>query len=133
MADVINQIFASIQTQFIDPIGGNLAGIVGPVWFIALVIAVLSLVFGFGGMQRGMKIGALVGLVLFGYVWFGYGDELIGAITGNAAVPGADAAASAPAASPADAGAAQAAPAGTGNGGSAADGVRGLAQASLKG
>lgn len=117
MADVIDRIFASLQEQLVGPLGDNLLQLIGPIWIIALVVAVLSLVFGLGSPQRGMKIGVLAALVVFGFVWFGYGAEIIEAITGNA--PSADPAAAQAAAGP--------------QSGGAAEGVRQIAQASLRG
>ncbi len=97
MGSVINNIFQSVQSQFVDPIGNGLWLIIGPVWAVAFAIALLSLIFGFGSMQRGAKIGIVAGLALFGYVLFGFGGDVVSGITGGAvSVP--DAATSDPAA-----------------------------------
>ena len=119
MADVINRIFSSLQDQFVGPLGDNLMQFVGPVWFVAFIIAVLALVFGFGSPQRGLKIGVLAALAIFGFVWFGFGSDIVQAITGNASL-------AAGTGSEAPVSAAQQA-------GDAAEGVRQIAQASLKG
>lgn len=83
MADVINQIFGSIQSQFIDPIGSGLWAIIGPVWVVAFVVALLALIFS-SGPRRGAAAGALAFVLVFGWVFFNYGDRVVGAVTGNA-------------------------------------------------
>lgn len=81
MQEVIQEVFGSLQTQFIDPIGNGLWGIVEPVWYVAIGVAVLGLIFGFGGMKRGAYAGMLIGLLVFGYVLFGWGDRIVAGIT----------------------------------------------------
>ncbi len=84
MSDLINTIFQSIQNQFINPIGSGLWGAIAPVWFVAFAISVLSLIFGFGSMQRGPKIAVVAGLALFGYVMFSFGGDIVTQITAGA-------------------------------------------------
>lgn len=86
MQAVINEIFSSLQTQFIDPIGQGMWSLIGPVWVIAMIAAVLGLIFGFFGMKRGAYAGILIGLLVFGFVFFNFGDRIVEGITNNASV-----------------------------------------------
>lgn len=85
MQEVIDRIFGSLSSQFIEPIGSGLWGIIPGVWLVAFLIALAALVFNIGSPQRGPKIAAVVGLAIFGFVLFGFGSDIVSAITGSTA------------------------------------------------
>ena len=59
MESTINEIFNALNTRFIEPFGNGLVSLIGPLWIVAFIIAVLGLIFTIGNPQhRGMKIGS---------------------------------------------------------------------------
>ena len=88
MADIIDEIFGTLRGGFLEPLAGNLSDFVGPVWALAMGLAVLSLIFGFFGKDKGPKLAAIALLAVFAIVWFGYKDAVFARLTsGELAAP----------------------------------------------
>lgn len=81
MADIIDEIFSTLNLGFLEPLVRNFNGIIEPVWAIAFSIAVASLIFGFFGREKGPKLAVIAFLIAFAMVWFGWGDEIMGRLT----------------------------------------------------
>lgn len=88
MADIIDEIFGTLRGGFLEPLAGNLSDVVGPVWALAMGLAVLSLIFGFFGKDKGPKLAVIALLAVFAIVWFGYKDDVFARLTsGEVAAP----------------------------------------------
>ena len=91
MADIIDDIFSTLNLGFLEPLARNFNDVIGPVWIVAFFIAVASLIFGFFGKDKGPKLAVIAFLVVFAMVWFGHGVEIMGRLTSGDFSAGMDA------------------------------------------
>ena len=78
MEQIINSVFDRLGSEILEPVSQGIFAHMPQIIQIAILVAILSLIFGFNSMQRGTKIGVIVGLVVIAFL-IPYLPELIGA------------------------------------------------------
>lgn len=84
MADLISRIFSTFNEQFLNPIGDNLWLTLEPAWRVCVIVALFTFIFGLLSSKKaltGTGAGALIFLLVVGFVVFQFGEETISTIT----------------------------------------------------